>query len=382
MTDDLGAIAELGGAAAVELAASALAAHGTKTVECHNCGAPTFAAYCAVCGQERDTHRHSLWDLLHDLFVEIVSFDSRILRTVMALLVLPGELSLAFHEGRTRRYMPAVRLYLFVSLLFFLTLSVTGIAIVQIELREVAKAYTVKMGPNGDVVVVGNDGTIKTIPGARAREAMKEGGSSSYTAKSLSPGVHSSLSPRISFFKRIGGSHQNFSPEVWAQLESLKAQILKGMGNDRHGWIARNALATVEKLARDPAALNGPLTTWIPRVFFLLLPLYAVLLAMFYVRQRKQYYFVEHIIFSLAIHSFVFAVLILAVGAAQILSGGLVALLILLAISVYVCLSFKRFYRQGWFITAVKFASVSFIYTVFFLFPALIFVLVTGILEG
>lgn len=382
MSDHTGAIAELGGAAAIELAASALAKHGAADGDCRNCGAPMPGAYCAACGQERNTHRRSVWGLLHNLIEEVASLDSRMLRTAWALLVRPGELPLAFHQGRTRRYVPAVRLYLFVSLLFFLTLSVTGIALVQIELKDIPNAYTVRTVPGGDVLIVGRDGTVKTIAGAKAREAQKEGGASSYSARSLSPGVHSSVAPEIHFFKRVDRSQQHFSPTVWAQLESVKAQILKSVGNDKNGWIARNAIATVEKLARDPTALDGPLTTWIPRVFFLLLPLYAVLLALFYVRQRRQYYFVDHLVFSLAVHSFLFATLIAAVGAAQIMSGGLVAILIFLAISAYIFLALKRFYKQGWLITTVKFVCISFIYTVVFLCPALVFALVTGILEG
>lgn len=382
MSDQTGAIAELGGAAAIELAASTLAQHGSEEGDCRNCGAPMPGAYCATCGQERNTHRRSIWALLHNLIEEVASFDSRMLRTTWALLVRPGELPLAFHEGRTRRYVPAVRLYLFVSLLFFVTLSVTGIALIQVELREVPNAYTIRTGPGGDVVIVGRDGAIKTIQADKAREALKQGGPSSYSAKSLSPGVHSSVAPDIHFFKRVDRTGQHFSPAVWAQLESVKAQILKSVGNDRNGWIARNAIATVEKLAHDPAALDGPLTTWIPRVFFLLLPLYAVLLAIFYVRQRKKYYFVDHLVFSLAVHSFLFAILIVAVGAAQILSGGLVAVLIFLGMSVYIFLALKRFYKQGWVITTVKFLCISFIYTVAFLLPALISALVTGILEG
>src|ERR1700730_3367707 len=114
MADDFGAITELGSVAAIELAASALAECGATPGKCKNCGAPVLAAYCAVCGQERETRRHTLWHLFHDLISEIASFDSRILRTLVALLSRPGELPLAFREGRTRRYTPALRLYLFV----------------------------------------------------------------------------------------------------------------------------------------------------------------------------------------------------------------------------------------------------------------------------
>lgn len=396
MTDDFGAIAELGGAAAIEIAASALAERGATTSKCRNCGAPVIGAYCAVCGQERDAHRRSLAKLLHDLFEEIVSFDSRVLRTVIALLFKPGDLPLAFHAGRTRRYMPAVRLYLFVSLLFFLTLSVAGIALVQIQVKEVPKAYTVRVLANGDAVIIAGGKTSRTIPAAEIRKAIHRQGfnvggtdamgagreANTYTAQSLKPGVHSGLEPDVRFFRPIERNPPRLTQGGWAQIEQMKADILKDVGSKKNGWMARNALAMIEKLSRDPAALNGPLTVWIPRVFFLLLPLFAMLLALFYVRQRKQFYFVDHLVFSLSIHSFLFAVLVLAIGAAQILSGGTVALVLFLSIAAYVFLSLKRFYRQGWIVTVLKFVVISFIYNVFMLMPALLFVLATGFIEG
>src|SRR5438132_5902745 len=194
MADDFGAIAELGGAAAIELAASALAERGAKPGKCRNCGAPVLAAYCAICGQERDTHRHTLAHLLHDLVSEIGSFDSRVLRTIVALLFKPGELPLAFREGRTRRYMPAIRLYLFVSLVFFLILSAASIALVQIQLQEVPNAYTVKTLPNGGVAIVSN-GKVTPMPAIVAGKVKD---------KSLLPGSHSGLTSDVHLFSRIG----------------------------------------------------------------------------------------------------------------------------------------------------------------------------------
>jgi hypothetical protein len=373
MPDDLGSIAELGGAAAIELAASALAARGARTGECHNCGAPVIGAYCAVCGQERDTHRRTVWALVHDFGAEIVSFDSRILRTVVALLLRPGELPLAFREGRTRRYMPAVRLYLFVSVLFFLVLSVAGIALFQIELREIPHAYTVRVLPNRAVSIVadGHEGApIAPVIGQELK------------GKGLSPGPHSGMTTRVHFFSRIGEFHQQISPEGWASLDRIKAEVQRSVGKNPNGWMARNAVAMVEKLARDPAALNAHLTAWIPRVFFLLLPIFAVLLEIFYIRQRRNYYFVDHMVFSLSIHSFVFAVLVLAIGAAQILPGGTVAQLLFAAVGVYLFLALKRFYGQGWVITAFKFLVLSFVYVAFVLVPVLTVLFVTGFVEG
>ncbi len=128
---------------AVEYAAQEITQRGAKVPACPNCGTSLIGPYCAVCGQERDTHRRSVAGLLRDLFEDLISFDSRILRTVVALLVEPGEIAIAFREGRTQRYVPALRLYFFVSLLFFLILSATGLAIIQLELVATpAKTYT------------------------------------------------------------------------------------------------------------------------------------------------------------------------------------------------------------------------------------------------
>ncbi|MGH6888658.1 MAG: DUF3667 domain-containing protein [Rhizomicrobium sp.] len=371
MPDDFGAVAELEGAAVIELATSALASRGVKTARCHNCETPLIGAYCGACGQERDTHRHSVWSLLREFGAEIVSFDSRVLRTMIALLIRPGELPMAFREGRTRRYMPPVRLYLFVSLLFFLVLSVAAIALVQIELREIPHAYFVKTLPNGGVSVIANG--HEGAPLFIGQELKR---------KDFSPGPHSGMTTRVHFFGRIGEFHQHISPEGWASLARIRAEIQHAVGNNPHGWMARNALAMVEKLARDPAALNAHLTAWIPRVFFLLLPIFAILLAIFYVRQRRNYYFVDHMVFSLSIHTFVFAVLIIAIGAAQFLPGGTVAELIFAAMAIYLFLAMKRFYAQGWVITAFKFLTLSFVYLSFVLIPVLAVVLVTGFIEG
>lgn len=373
MSDDLGALAETGGAAAIELAASALAVRGAKSANCRNCDAPVTDAYCAACGQERDTHRRSLWALVHDFGSEIVSFDSRVLRTVIALLLRPGELPTAFREGRTRRYMPAVRLYLFVSLLFFLVLAVAGIALVQIELREVPRAYVVKVQSNGGISVTASGQGGAPVP-AMIGGKVKD--------KALSPGPHSGMTTRIHLFDRIGDFHQHISPQGWATLARMKTKVQSAVGNNPNGWMARNSVAMVEKLARDPAALNAHLTAWIPRVFFLLLPIFAILLEIFYIRQRRKYYFVDHMVFSLSIHTFVFAILIMAIGAAQLLPGGDVAELIFAAMAIYLFLAMKRFYAQGWTVTAIKFLAISFVYTVFVLVPALAVVFVTGFIEG
>lgn len=373
--DELEAILETGGVAAVEVAASALLERGGKVGHCANCGHPMIGPFCAVCGQPINTHRRSLKHLLHEFVKDIVSFDSRILRTAKALLIEPGELPRSFVEGRTQRYMPAVRLYLFVSLIFFVILGVSGIAILQLEL--VASPQKISYDANGNPSVPNpaydpTDPDTKDIP--QRIQLPKE--------EIARMGAHYALETKVYFFAPIGAHHKALPQAALDQLQYREFNVnIKSSGQDAtkkkaqekavKNWLDTHLFGGFRRLAADPAALNGPLTTWISRVLFLLLPLYALLLAAFYRRQRKKFFFVDHLIFSLSVHTFTFVALIAATGLAQLVSGGWVFWFLLASIGVYVLLSLKRFYEQNWFWTGLKFVFISGIYTIFLLLPAL-----------
>jgi len=349
---------------------------GQKRTHCPNCGAEFTGPYCARCGQERDTHRRTVFGLLHDFFEDILSFDSRILRTARALVSQPGELSCAFRDGRTQRYVPPIRLYFFVTLLFFLILSLSGIAILKLDLvpKHLSAAEIAR---------------IQTKVNAQLKDANKElekAGQSQIKIDFAGGGKdHDYLTTQLHFFAPIDARPQPISPEVQKTLDRLKAEMTsadKVARNSKTGnWISQHVFGALTLLAHDPTAVNGPLTTWIPRALFLLLPIFAGLLALFHWRQRKDYYFVDHLVFSLNAHSFAFVVLIAAVWLAQLFTGGIVGLFTLLACGIYLLFAMKKFYGQNWFWTGIKFASLSFTYAVFFLIPALVGVVLISVFE-
>ena len=363
VNQDIEGIAELGGAAAIEMVASALADHGAHALKCANCGAPVIGVYCSVCGQEVNTHRRSAVRLLREVFREIASFDSRILRTAKALVLQPGELSRAFQEGRTRRYVPALRLYLFMSLIFFVVLSTTGIAIMQLELF--AGTEKIVTDPDGKSYAVFSEEERVPIPYWKAKQ----------------PGPHYAVESKVHFFAPVGKYHTALPAAARKELEQDRLHAQQDMGNGTvPTWIRTHLYGTVDALETDPAAINGPLTKWIPRVLFLLLPLYALVLALFYWRQRKSYYFVDHLVFSMNTHSFVFLAILLGIALSQVVERERAGWLTFAAIGLYIFLGMKRFYHQGWLWTFAKFGGVSFVYMVFILAPALIVALVVSIL--
>jgi hypothetical protein len=365
-------ILELSGAAAVEAAASALVARGGKPGKCANCATSVIGPYCAYCGQERDTHRRSVANLLRDFFVDLVNIDSRILRTVGALLFKPGELPLSFREGRTQRYIPAMRLYLFTSLIFFLLLSASGLALLQLEVQAEPQKLIYDSKGNAFIRNPAYDGPEDAEIGIKPLIPVSKG-------KASDGKKHFSYSTRIHFFSRLGAYKSTLSKDA---RERLLDQNGRKATKEESDWVDKNIFGTMTRLVADPAALNGPLTTWIPRIMFLLLPAYALLLTIFYWRKRKNFYFVDHLVFSLNVHTFGFVLLLLAAAAAQVLPAEYVAWATLIVAAVYLFLAMKRFYAQGWFWTSLKFGFVSFIYVCFFALPALGAALILSIFGG
>ena len=87
---------------------------------CLNCGTELRGQYCGGCGQRARGRLISLWELLQDAFGDLFEIDSRLWRTLIPLLIRPGKLTLDYLEGRRARYMPPFRMYLVLSLVFFL----------------------------------------------------------------------------------------------------------------------------------------------------------------------------------------------------------------------------------------------------------------------
>lgn len=376
MTGEMEGIIELGGAAAVEVAASAIANRGQPLEKCKNCHAPLVGPYCAICGQEQDTHRRTLKGLTNEFVKDVVNFDSRILRTARALLFEPGELACAYREGRTRPYVPPVRLYLFVSLIFFLILSFANIGILQVAVQIKGEAkftsyvkspYVLKINPNSKI-------DAKTIAEARKFGIDLQPGK-------LEPGAAPIITGDVRFFAPIGSVQSELPPQTLELISKARQRVAKQLTNTPFAGSDR-VLQGVEHIAKDPAAINGPLTVWVPRMLFILVPLFAAVLMAFYFRARKHYYYVDHLVFTLTYFCAVFVILLITAGLVQILPGFIVAWLTLFGLGAYLLLAMKRFYGQDWLRTAVKFAASMAIYLIFILGPAILIVVVMSISEA
>src|SRR5262245_25138589 len=87
--------------------------------DCLNCGAALHGSFCSACGQRAVPPDPSVSELAGDAWQELSGYDGRIASTVRGLF-RPGHLTREYVAGRRKRYLSPVRLYLIVSVMYFL----------------------------------------------------------------------------------------------------------------------------------------------------------------------------------------------------------------------------------------------------------------------
>ena len=98
-------------------------------------------------------------------------------------------------------------------------------------------------------------------------------------------------------------------------------------------------------------------------ILFILMPVFALLLKLLYIR-RKRYY-VEHLLFSVNMHSFALFVLSILLTLKLLIKGGdSLAVLVVLVIPVYFTAGMMRFYKQGFFKILLKEIILALAYSI------------------
>lgn len=106
-----------------------------EKIICPNCrnGFDAKSDFCPNCGQKNkplDLHfKYFIYEFLDASF----NLDSKVWRTFKLLLFYPGKLTKEFMAGKRASYMPPLRIYLIVSLVYFTVLSFVNADIVNFK---------------------------------------------------------------------------------------------------------------------------------------------------------------------------------------------------------------------------------------------------------
>jgi hypothetical protein len=313
---------------------------------CLNCGAHLRGQYCGNCGQRGSSRLISLWQLLREAFGDLFELDSRLWRTLAPLVVKPGRLTHDYLQGRRVRYMPPFRMYLVLSLLFFLV------------------AF---FDPRESLGIFYEPQTEEEAAAQRQQEAAKIADEvrREFAAEGLIPpppeeAPETGEDAEGGLNIRINGDGPG---EADCQVDEF----------DINGpeWLKRRLTPErLVKICEDMKKDNGRqflrnLYDNIPIALIVLLPIMAFVLKLLYPLSRR--YYVEHLLFFVHFHAFLFLILTL-----QILVGRLnsllptpeaVGILIIVAASfyvpVYLFVAMRRVYGQGRLVTAFKYVTLS-----------------------
>lgn len=92
--------------------------------KCRNCGAQLISRYCHHCSQDLFAGRErTVREIIYNTVETAFAFDNKIIRTLKYLLFYPGKLTKEFFAGKVVHYVYPAKLFWFVSLIFFATLS-------------------------------------------------------------------------------------------------------------------------------------------------------------------------------------------------------------------------------------------------------------------
>jgi len=221
---------------------------------CKNCQTSLDSAYCPTCGQRDVDLERPISSLIGDVVKETFELDGRAALTIRTLFRHPGMLTSEFLDGRRRTYTPPLRLYLVISISFFILVA--------------------WLAQSGILLEPGQD-----------------------------PGFDAAVQARF--------------------------------------------------LSDD-----------LPRLMFVLLPMFALLLKVVYLRRL---YF-DHLIFSLHLHSAAYVILIMMLPLEDLANRHVVLMIVQVALFFYFLAYFviavRRVYQSGWLAVALKSAVVLFGYMI------------------
>jgi hypothetical protein len=329
---------------------------------CLNCGTDLKGPFCYYCGQPDKNLMRFFPVLIRDMLEDVLDFDSRFTRTLKPLLAHPGRLTSDYLNGRRFRYLPPMRLYIISSMVFFiLAAMLTGDAI-EINRTVTDDGLNISIGSDEEQLSETLDELVDAGTLTREKADM-------INAAGIVTGDAEADSEEEEQENVI-----SFGDEPWDRESN--PLIIPGMPGFINNWVNNEIAESPQKgreIEENPKLMFEKVLDVLPVTVFFMLPLVALLFKFWYLFARKFY--VEHLIHALHNHAFLFVIFTLALlldsistwlnadetGLAYTVSTGL-GIVLLCWIPVYLLISLKTVYQQGWTLTLLKFSVIGLSY--------------------
>ncbi|WP_235292213.1 DUF3667 domain-containing protein [Portibacter lacus] len=344
---------------------------------CPNCKHENHEGFqfCEQCGQKNKPLKITFYGFIKDFFDVVFNLDNRFWKTISNLFI-PGKLTKIFFQGKRKSYYHPLRLYLVAILFLFTIFSLLKLdsSIIQSKTMNLGNAYQKQKLVKNQKEILKN--TLDSLKDSNA--FYKQNGVTDSISKELFliyqqdtfyiDNNEKSDSTSVNIF-----GHYRFSKDELYE-EDIDSVIIK---KEVTGFTRKLLVKQFIKGARDLGSFNNYLFANLTWLLIALIPIFSLILKLFYVR-RKRYY-MEHFVFLL--HLFTGMIFIAGILMICIIPFGDKSLfgLIMAGVSlIYPYLAFKLYYEQSVLKTLIKYVGIGFFFLFGFLFTFLIFLLVSG----
>ena len=289
--------------------------------DCLNCGTIVVGRYCQSCGQENIEVKETFLQIVYHFIADITHFDGKLIQTVRLLIGKPGFLTKEYVAGKRFRYIHPIRMYIFISAVFFLFIFSGDKKMVDINTKAT----------NSSGIVFGDSAFSTVAQYDSAQRKLPEN-----------------------------------KKDDWFTSKLAKQQILINhkYGNDRNKIFN----AVIEKFKHHFST-----------ILYLSLPISAFFLWVLY-KRNKSYYFADHMIFSIHLYCAYFIIIFVYTILEQVVkfftaSTGILDFIYTVTLLLYFYKAVRVFYGQSRKKTILKFALINILNVFSFMFLFIILIL-------
>jgi hypothetical protein len=273
-----------------------------KEENCLNCGYPLIGKFCAQCGQKAFLHKDSFLHMAAHFVGDYFHYDNKFWLTIKTLFMKPGLATIEFIQGKRVKYLNPLQLYIFITTVFFLVAMSND----SDEKKNIKQQPLTKQQQDSVIAYK------KTLVGINTADGENRIGIGNLTPNEPTREAYDSVQQSLPPAKRDGFFVTRIRRKSFSHSNDIGEQL-------QHHF---------------------------SKVFFLLLPLFAMFLA-FLFRKQKLFY-VDHLIFSVHFHCMLFLMILVNILLINIWSNDtfdtITTIGLFTGLPIYLFISLKKVY--------------------------------------
>ncbi|MDG3580769.1 DUF3667 domain-containing protein [Galbibacter pacificus] len=339
-----------------------------RGTQCLNCKIPLESSdrFCPNCGQLNSTKKISVFDIIEELMGSVFSYDSKLRKTLTALILRPGKITSEFIKGKRATYTNPFRFFFSITILYFLMISYNSdfssidefwnnellqdSLHIETTLQQIKDASTNKE----DTALI--DSLITKYSPKEKNDNLDLDPKAYFAELEQKPMFNTIYDKTVYFFNGIQAKKYRQYEDALSRLK-----IESTLENKTAFSIAKSSY----KSYHHPGSFFENLVSKLPFVIFFYLPVFSIFIWLVY--PKRKFYYIDHLIFSFHTQTLFILLLIITFLIKWFFNINLhwIALIVFL---LYLYKSMRGFYKEKRFKTIVKFIYLNTIFLILALF--------------